>query len=131
MITKLNSVLSGRLDTGVGDHPDEDEVGYAALFQLQIQVGAGKSALREVLVDDDVAGLRTVVGVKASTQESAANACLSQLATRFPWRSKRSARGDAIHMFCCLVGATVLARAVSDEAFSKEILTETRRRIDN
>lgn len=56
---------------------------------------------------------------------------LHQLATRFPWRSKRSARGDAIHMFSCLVGATILARAVSDEAFSKEILTETRRRIDD
>ena len=50
-------------------------------------------------------------------------------ATRFPWRSRRSARGDAIYMYSTMVGALILARAVNDEAFAQEILTETRKRI--
>jgi len=38
-------------------------------------------------------------------------------------------RGDAIHMFASIVGALILARAVNDNEFAQEILTETRKRI--
>jgi TetR/AcrR family transcriptional repressor of nem operon len=54
---------------------------------------------------------------------------IQKLATRFPWRSCRSARGDAIHMYSSMIGALILARAVNDEDLSREILTETRKRI--
>lgn len=52
-----------------------------------------------------------------------------KLATYFPWRSRRSARGDAIHMYSAMVGAVILARAVSEEKFAEEILDEVRRRL--
>ena len=55
---------------------------------------------------------------------------IQKLATRFPWRSRRSSRGDAIHMYSSMVGALILARAVNDEAFAREILTEARKRIE-
>ena len=54
---------------------------------------------------------------------------IQKLATRFPWHSRRSSRGDAIHMYSSMVGALILARAVNDEAFAREILTEARKRI--
>jgi len=54
---------------------------------------------------------------------------IQKLATRFPWRSRRSARGDAIHMYSAMIGAMILARAVNDEDFSREILAEARKRI--
>ena len=54
---------------------------------------------------------------------------IQKLATRFPWRSRRSSRGDAIHMYSALVGALILARAVDDRDFAKEILTEARKRV--
>jgi TetR/AcrR family transcriptional repressor of nem operon len=53
-------------------------------------------------------------------------ATIEKMATSFPWRSKRSARGDSIRMLSTMVGALILARAVDDEAFSKEILREAR-----
>jgi len=56
-------------------------------------------------------------------------AFIQRFATHFPWRSRRSARGDAIHMFASMVGALILARAVNDKEFAQEILTETRKRI--
>jgi TetR/AcrR family transcriptional regulator, transcriptional repressor for nem operon len=54
---------------------------------------------------------------------------IQKLATRFPWRSRRSARGDAIYMYSTMIGAVILARAVNDENFSREILAEARKRI--
>ena len=54
---------------------------------------------------------------------------IQRLATRFPWRSRRSSRGDAIHMYSAMVGALILARAVDDHDFAKEILTEARKRV--
>lgn len=56
-------------------------------------------------------------------------AFVQKIATRFPWRSRRSARGDAIYLFASMVGALILARAVNDKEFAQEILTETRKRI--
>jgi TetR/AcrR family transcriptional repressor of nem operon len=46
------------------------------------------------------------------------------LATRFPWSSKRNARGETIRVVASIVGAVILARAVDDEGLSDEILRE-------
>jgi TetR/AcrR family transcriptional regulator, transcriptional repressor for nem operon len=54
-------------------------------------------------------------------------AVIEAVATHFPWPSKRSARGDAIRMTASMVGAMILARAVEDERFSDEILSEVRK----
>jgi TetR/AcrR family transcriptional repressor of nem operon len=54
-------------------------------------------------------------------------AVIEKMVSNFSWRSKRSARGDSIRMLSTMVGALILARAVDDEAFSKEILREARR----
>jgi len=54
-------------------------------------------------------------------------AIIEKMVSNFSWRSKRSARGDSIRMLSTMVGALILARAVDDEAFSKEILREARR----
>jgi TetR/AcrR family transcriptional regulator, transcriptional repressor for nem operon len=54
-------------------------------------------------------------------------AIIEKMASNFSWRSKRPARGDSIRMLSTMVGALILARAVDDEAFSKEILREARR----
>lgn len=56
-------------------------------------------------------------------------ALIQKLATHFPWRSRRSSRGDAIHAYSSMVGAMILSRAVSDEKFAREILDEVRQRI--
>jgi len=56
---------------------------------------------------------------------------VNKLAARFPWRSRRSARGDAIRALSSMVGAMILARAVDDEGFSKEILAEVHRGLEN
>jgi TetR/AcrR family transcriptional regulator, transcriptional repressor for nem operon len=54
-------------------------------------------------------------------------AIIEKMVSSFSWRSKRSARGDSIRMLSTMVGALILARAVDDEAFSKEVLHEARR----
>jgi TetR/AcrR family transcriptional repressor of nem operon len=54
-------------------------------------------------------------------------AVIEKLASTFSWRSKRAARGDSIRILSTMVGALILARAVDDQAFSKEILREARR----
>ena len=54
---------------------------------------------------------------------------IQKLATHFPWRSRRSSRGDAIHKYSAMVGALILARAVDDQNFAREILAEARKRI--
>jgi TetR/AcrR family transcriptional repressor of nem operon len=54
---------------------------------------------------------------------------IHRFATSFPWRSRRSARGDAIYMYTTLIGAVILARAVDDPSLAGEILTEVRKRV--
>jgi TetR/AcrR family transcriptional repressor of nem operon len=54
---------------------------------------------------------------------------IQKLATHFPWRSRRAARGDVIHAYSAMVGAVILARAVSDERFAAEILNAVKQRI--
>ena len=54
-------------------------------------------------------------------------AVIEAVATHFPWPSRRTARGEAIRMTASMVGAMILARAVEDERFSDEILSEVRK----
>ncbi len=56
-------------------------------------------------------------------------AVIQKISSRFPWKSRNSARGDAIHWYTSMVGALILARAIDDAAFADEILTETRKRL--
>ncbi len=51
-------------------------------------------------------------------------AFIGKLVSHFPWSRPKDARGDAIRMTTSLVGALVLARAVDDDALSREILRE-------
>ncbi|WP_413729409.1 TetR/AcrR family transcriptional regulator [Sodalis sp. RH22] len=51
-------------------------------------------------------------------------ATVERLTRYFPWRSNKHARGDAIRLHASMVGGIILARAVNDEAFSREILRE-------
>jgi TetR/AcrR family transcriptional repressor of nem operon len=87
---------------------------------------------------DDPAGGCPVAALSAEVRQydqirepftSQLKGLIQKLATHFPWRSRRSARGDAIHMYASMIGAVILARAVNDEKFSKEILDEVRQRI--
>jgi TetR/AcrR family transcriptional regulator, transcriptional repressor for nem operon len=56
---------------------------------------------------------------------------IKKLASNLPWRSKHTARGDAILTLSALIGAIILSRAVDDETFSDEILAEVRQRLVN
>lgn len=49
---------------------------------------------------------------------------IDRFASKFPWRSKKNARGDAIRTLASMYGGVVLARAMDDEALSEEILRE-------
>ena len=51
-------------------------------------------------------------------------ATFDKMAERFPWSSKRAARGEAIRAMCAVSGAIAIARAVDDEALADEILRE-------
>lgn len=53
-------------------------------------------------------------------------ATIDGLQRSFPWRTKKTARHEAINMISSMVGAIVLARAVDDSALSEEILKEVR-----
>jgi TetR/AcrR family transcriptional regulator, transcriptional repressor for nem operon len=57
-------------------------------------------------------------------------AFLGKIASHFPWPSRPEARRGAIRMTASLVGAMVLARAVDDDALSREILRDVISGID-
>ena len=59
--------------------------------------------------------------IRALTSEQVRND-IQLIATLLPGRDKRTARSRAILIFSALVGAMSLARAVSNEALSREIL---------
>jgi TetR/AcrR family transcriptional regulator, transcriptional repressor for nem operon len=54
-------------------------------------------------------------------------AIVETMAARFPWSSKRAARGDSIRATASMVGALILARSVEDDRFAEEILREVRK----
>lgn len=49
---------------------------------------------------------------------------IARYASRFPWRTRKDHRGDAIRISAAMLGAVILARAVDDDALSREILRE-------
>lgn len=51
-------------------------------------------------------------------------AFIAKIASHFPWPSRQEARRGAIRITASLVGAMVLARAVDDDALSREILKD-------
>jgi TetR/AcrR family transcriptional regulator, transcriptional repressor for nem operon len=74
-----------------------------------------------------IAALGTEIGREAGVR-SAFTAHVAASIDRFrkhlPWRSKKTARADAIRTLASVVGAMVLARAVDDDALSREILRD-------
>jgi hypothetical protein len=44
VVSKLLRVTRGRLGTGIGEQPDENDVTDAVLFQLQIEIGVREPA---------------------------------------------------------------------------------------
>ena len=64
-------------------------------------------------------------GVRAAVTRHI-EATFNRFVRRVPGRSKREARSESIRSFAAMVGAVVLARAVDDEALSREILKEVR-----
>jgi TetR/AcrR family transcriptional regulator, transcriptional repressor for nem operon len=67
---------------------------------------------------------------RALTSEQVRND-IQLIATLLPGRDKRRARSRAVLIFSALVGAMSLARAVSDEALSREILETVRELLKN
>ena len=67
---------------------------------------------------------------RALTSEQVRND-IQLIATLLPDRDKRRARSRAVLIFSALVGAMSLARAVSDEALSREILETVRELLKN
>src|SRR6202047_1705998 len=61
VIAEFHSKTAGRLDAGVRQHADEDDLFDSVLFKLLVEVSVSKAALRPVLLDDDVSLLREKV----------------------------------------------------------------------
>jgi TetR/AcrR family transcriptional repressor of nem operon len=76
-----------------------------------------------------MAALGTEIGREAGAR-SAFTAHLVATIERFrkhlPWGSKKATRAEAIRTLASMVGALVLARAVDDDALSREILRDVR-----
>jgi hypothetical protein len=73
-----------RFDAGVGSHPDEDDVAYAVLVQMHIEVGVGEAGPVPVFLDDDVAGLGAEAGVSC-TASTAEGERLGTVCRRLRW----------------------------------------------
>lgn len=112
-------------------------------FDRQPQTEAGKAAyvdyyLSEEHMHDCSGGCAVAALASEVRQEERVRGAFTEqikgvihkFATHFPWRSRRSARGDAIHTYTCLIGAIILARAVDDPDLATEILTAARKRIE-
>jgi len=102
----------------------------------------GKQAYLNLYLSDkhrDACGVGCIVAALANDVRSTPAArepftktvkgMVSKLASHFPWKNKKTARGEAIFTTSALVGALILARAVDDEAFSLELLEETKKRL--
>src|ERR1700756_4434004 len=71
MVSKLHRVATGRLDTGVGQQSNDDDVRDAVLFQLLIKVRVRESTLAPVLFDYYIAVLRRKIRMPFSAPFSA------------------------------------------------------------
>src|SRR5262249_10553475 len=58
LVSQLRRMAHRRVDAGVRDEPDDDELVNAVLLELQIQIGVGEPAGAPVLLRDDLAGSR-------------------------------------------------------------------------
>lgn len=67
VVTQFHGEAAGGLGAGVGQHSDEDDMGHAALFELEVQVRVGESALGPVFFDHHVAMTGDEVGVEFAT----------------------------------------------------------------
>lgn len=104
----------------------------------------GRAKLLDTYLSDehaaDRAGGCTVaaLAVEISREPAVAHAfteklkhTIAALCSHFPWgRHRRQARGAAIHAYASMVGAVILARAVDDPALAREILQQTRKRLN-
>jgi hypothetical protein len=61
VIAEFHSETAGRLNAGVRNHADEDDLFDSVLFKLLVEVSVGKAALRPMLLDDDVSLVRDKV----------------------------------------------------------------------
>src|SRR5271167_3409971 len=57
VIAEFSAAAGGGLDAGIGQHSYHDDLFDAALLELEIEVGTGKSILAPMLLDHDVARL--------------------------------------------------------------------------
>src|ERR1044071_495648 len=64
VVAQLGGEAHGGLDAGVSDQPDDDELVYAVLLELQIEVGIGEGAGAPMLLDDDLARSRHEVAAE-------------------------------------------------------------------
>ena len=46
-------------------------------------------------------------------------AMIAKMASHFPWKKGRSARGETIRTLSCAIGALILARAIDDDDLSR------------
>src|ERR1700722_7692294 len=60
VVTELHAKTPGGFDATVGDQADENDLLNAVLLELEVEIGVGETALRPMLLDDDV----TVLGAK-------------------------------------------------------------------
>jgi len=115
---------------------------YVSEFERIPSTEAGKMALLNRYLSEehlhDCAGGCAVAALAAEVRQEPEvrgtftvqlKSLIQKLTTHFPWKSRRSARGDAIHWEAAMVGAIILARAVDDEDFAREIIEETRKRL--
>jgi hypothetical protein len=55
IVAKLGRVSDGGLDAGVRDQPNDDELLYAVLLELQVKIGVRKTAGAPMLAGDNLA----------------------------------------------------------------------------
>ena len=67
IVAEFGGKTNGGFDTGVRDEFDHNQSVDAALLELQIKVGVGKSAGAPVLLHDRFAGFRSELGSKLAT----------------------------------------------------------------
>ena len=70
VVAEFHTETAGRLDAGIRQHADDDDLFDPQLFQLVVEVCVRETALRPVLFDNDVAllGLEIIVRINDGSQ---------------------------------------------------------------
>src|ERR1700722_7628118 len=63
VVTELHAKTPGGFDATVGDQADENGLLNTVLLELAVEIGIGETALRPMLLDDDVPLLRAKLRV--------------------------------------------------------------------